>query len=243
MQTLAMGCQLALSGRLAPARALIALARLPFQPLLPLLLDAPFGLVVVGIGSTPLPLHPALQPTDGLGVRGELLTEHGKTGFRFSRNEGDRRGAQVRSDGIATHGVLLLAMWDPLTGQLHKVAVSLAIGPLSTRTGSRTPDETGIFDVVSESMGDHLIVPIDHGRHLVILPDQPAAIALLWRLEHKAQAGIVALVLEASKASATTLKAHPTGLAHTDAVEGVIGTAGQRLGQHRIQVLGQPRDA
>src|SRR5260370_18325168 len=149
MQTLAMGCKLALSGALAHARSFIALARLPFQPLLPLLLDAPFGIVVVGIGSTPLPLHPALQPTDGLGVRGEFLTEHGKTGFRFSRNEGDRRGTQVRSDGIATHGVLLLAMWDPLTGQLHKVAVSLVIGPLCPGVDTRTPDVTAHIRAVA----------------------------------------------------------------------------------------------
>jgi hypothetical protein len=92
-------------------------------------------------------------------------------------------------------------------------------------------------------MSDHLIVPSDHGRQLVLLPDQPAAIALLWRLEDKAQAGIVALVLDTVQSPAFALKAHPAGLARTDAVEGVIGTAGQRLGQHGIQVLGQPRDA
>src|SRR5438067_8575838 len=40
MQTLAMSCQLVFSGRLASARLLVALARLPEESFLPLLLDA-----------------------------------------------------------------------------------------------------------------------------------------------------------------------------------------------------------
>jgi hypothetical protein len=67
--------------------------------------------------------------------------------------------------------------------------------------------------------------------------------ALFCRLEHKAQAGVVAFVLQAREAASPTLEAHAAGFAHTHAVESAVGTAGKRLGQHGIQMLGQPRDA
>ena len=62
------------------------------------------------------------------------------------------------------------------------------------------------------------------------------------RLEHEAQPGVVALVLDASEPAATTLEAYAAGFAHTDPVEGAVSSGGQRLRQHGIQVLGQPRD-
>ena len=62
------------------------------------------------------------------------------------------------------------------------------------------------------------------------------------RLQHKAHACIVALVLNAGKPAATTLEAHAAGFAYADAVEGAVGASGERLGEHGIQVLAQPRD-
>src|SRR5260370_10058257 len=104
--------------------------------------------------------------------------------------------------------------------------MALPVSPCGTPTAGTALDQAGIFDALSESMGDHLIVPIDHGRQLVLLPDQPAAIALLWRFEHKAQSGIVALLLNAGKSSATAAEAHAAGLARTHPVECRLLTTG-----------------
>ena len=92
-------------------------------------------------------------------------------------------------------------------------------------------------------MGDHFISPIDHGFQLVILPDQKAAIALLWLLQHETQSRIVAFGLQARKTSSPALEADAARFSHTDAVESVIGTRGQGLGQHRIHMLGNPAGA
>ena len=62
------------------------------------------------------------------------------------------------------------------------------------------------------------------------------------RLEHKAQSRIVALILDATEPAATALEAYAAGFAHTHPVERAVGAGGERLGQHRVQVLGQPRD-
>src|SRR5215471_14073272 len=104
MQTLAMGCQLALFGGASLARQLIALARFPVQSLLPLLLGATLGIVVVGIGRTPLPLHSPLQPTNLLGVWGQFLTQWLQAGFSCSRDQRNGRGPQVRSDDASPNG-------------------------------------------------------------------------------------------------------------------------------------------
>jgi hypothetical protein len=65
---------------------------------------------------------------------------------------------------------------------------------------------------------------------------------LVLGLEHKAHARVIALVLDARESPALALEAHAAGLAHAHPVEGTVGTTGQRLGQHGIQVLGQPGD-
>ena len=46
----------------------------------------------------------------------------------------------------------------PFQSQLHEVAASLAISPLSTRTGCRTPDETGILDAMIQPIFDYYLV-------------------------------------------------------------------------------------
>src|SRR5260370_2261770 len=70
----------------------------------------------------------------------------------------------------------------------------------------------------------------------------PLPTSLVLRLHDKAQPGIVALVLDAAEASPAALEAHAAGLAHTHAIERLVGAGGERLGQHRIQVLGPPSD-
>ena len=243
MQTLAMGCQLAFSGRLVSARALVALARLPAESVLPLLLHATALVIVLWVGCPPLSIHPALQAADGLGVRGQFLTEDRMTRLACSWDQRDRRWSQVRSDDVVAHGVLLLAMRDSFQRELHPIAKPSCIRPRGTLTAGTVLHQAGIFDALSESMGDHLIFPIDHGFQLVILPDQKAAIALLWLLQHETQSGIVAFVLQAPQSSSPALEADAACFSHTDAVEGLIGARGQGLGQHRIQMVGNPADA
>jgi hypothetical protein len=93
---------------------------------------------------------------------------------------------------------------------------------------------------VTQSVGHHRIFPVDEGRQAVVLPKQISSVALLGRLEHEAQPGVVAFVLEAADPPAPAAKAHAPGLPQTDAVEGAIGSACQRLRQHRIHMVSNP---
>ncbi len=70
MQALAMRCQFPFFGSFPASRLLIAFAGLPAQSRLAPLLDAALCIVVARIGRTPLPIHLALQPTDGLFIGG-----------------------------------------------------------------------------------------------------------------------------------------------------------------------------
>jgi len=97
---------------------------------------------------------------------------------------------------------------------------------------------------VRQAVGDHRIVPVDQRSKLLVVPQQAALRASFrTRLKDKAHARIVALVLDAAETSPAALKAHAAGLAQAHPVEGAVGAAGERLGQHGIQVLGQPTDA
>src|SRR6266851_4289633 len=131
----------------------------------------------------------------------------------------------------------------PFQSQLHEVAVSLAISPLSTRTGSRTPDEAGILDAMIQPIFDHRIVPVDAGGQVIVLPDEKTVMPVLWLLQDKAQSGIVALVLDAVESTPPTFETHPFGLSHAHAVERLVSARSQRLSQHRIQMVSQKRDA
>ncbi len=87
------------------------------------------------------------------------------------------------------------------------------------------------------------IIPVDEGRKLLVLPAQESLLACFGFLEHKAQAGVVALVLDACEAASSTLEAHASGLTQADAIERLVRPCGERLRQHRIQVVSQPGDA
>jgi hypothetical protein len=68
MQTLAMRGKFPLARGLAPPSSEIALAVFPFQALLPVSLDASLFIIVVGVVGTPLPVHLALETTNGAGI-------------------------------------------------------------------------------------------------------------------------------------------------------------------------------
>jgi hypothetical protein len=107
------------------------------------------------------------------------------------------------------------------------------------RTASQ---QAGVLDFVRQAMGDHRVVPVDQRGKPVVVPQQiPLRASLALGLDDNAHARIVALVLDAIQSPA--LKAHAAGLAQADTIEGAVGASGKRLGQHRVQVLGQPRDA
>src|SRR6266567_491402 len=89
-------------------------------------------------------------------------------------------------------------------------------------------------------MGDHRILPIDERWKPLVLPHKISLLSFLWLLQDKAQPSIIALVLDAGKASSSTLEAHPPGLTQADAVERTIGACRQSLGQHCLDVLGNP---
>ncbi len=135
-------------------------------------------------------------------------------------------------------------MGQALEHQLHKVALPLPVGALGAWAGGAASHQAGVLDLVRQAVGDHRVVPVDQRPKLVIVPEQVALRASCGpRLQYKAHARIVALVLDAGKSAAPALEAYAAGCAHAHPVEGTIGTTGERLGQHRIQVLGQPRDA
>ncbi len=89
MQALAVGCKLALAGRLAASAGLVAAALLPpGSAFLALLRTTPL-VVVLGIGGTPLPLHLALQAADGLRIRTQLGTQRLEPGLGLPWHDGD----------------------------------------------------------------------------------------------------------------------------------------------------------
>lgn len=80
------------------------------------------------------------------------------------------------------------------------------------------------------------------GSQLLVLPDEVSLVSFFGLLEHKAQPGIIALVLDAGVAASSAFEADPPGFAQADPVEGVIGSSSKGLRHHRVQVLRQPAD-
>src|SRR5438128_858297 len=89
-------------------------------------------------------------------------------------------------------------------------------------------------------MFDHRVVPVNEGRQTILVPNEMALVPFLRFLQGKAQPRIIPLVLDAGKPSSSTLEPHPSGLTQADTIEGTIGARRQRLGQHRLDVLGNP---
>jgi hypothetical protein len=216
-----------------------------FRPcrLLSVLVDPTLLVVVVRIGRPKLPIHLALQPTEVFLIRGQLRTKHRQACLGLPGYQRNAGGTQVNSDGLAAHGVFGFVRGHAFERQLHAVAIPLAVSPLRLWTAGLALKQASIFDPVIQAMFHHWIVPVDESRQVIVLPDQQPLVPLLWFLEHKAQTGIVALVLEAGEAAPSALEAHAARLAQAHPIEGLIGAAGKPLGQHRVQVLSQPADA
>ncbi len=160
-------------------------------------------------------------------------------GLGLPWHDGNAGRSQVQADGVRAYGVLGLVMGQACEHQLYEVALPLAVGALCAWARGAASDQADVLDLVRQAMADHRVVPVDQGRELVVVPQQiPRPSSLVLSLQHKAHARIVALVLEAGKSAAPALEAHAAGLAHAHAVEGAVGATRERLGQHRIQVLG-----
>src|SRR5258708_11974891 len=128
--------------------------------------------------------------------------------------------------------------------QWYKVALPLPVGTLSAWAGGLAPHQASVLDLVRKDVVDHRVTPIDQRGKPVIVPEQiPLRVSLVLGLDDKAHARVVALVLDAIQSPALALEADTFGLAQAHAVEGAVGTGGERLGQHGIQVLPQPAAA
>jgi hypothetical protein len=213
MQALAMSFQFAFSGGLAPPGGLVASALFPGRRALAPLPGTASLIEVLGIGCTPLPVHFAFQATQVPGVRGEFGAEQVQTRLCLPRDDGDGGGSHIQADEVAANRVLGLLIGGPAEHQLHAVAIPPAVSSLRAGTGGTASDQAGIFDRVLQAIRDHRILPVDEGRQLLILPEHIAGLALFSCLQHKAQPGIVSLVLDAIQSPALALKAHAFGLA------------------------------
>jgi len=95
MQALAMGRELAFSGRFPSSRFLIVLAVVPVFLLSSF--EASFFIVVVRIGRSSLAIHLALQAAKLFALIVQLLTKDGKVRFSLLGHDGDGRGAEVQA--------------------------------------------------------------------------------------------------------------------------------------------------
>jgi len=238
MQALAMGGQLALFGRFAPPGDLVATALLPGGTPFAALLGPPLLVIAIGVGGPPLPLHAALQAADSSCIRSQLCAQRHEARLCLPWHDSDAGWSQVQADGVAAYGMLGLVMGHPFQDQLHVVALPLSVGTLSAWARGTASDQAGVLDWLCQTMADHRVVPVDNRPQLVVVPQQVARVSFFWFLHDKAQSGIVAFVLDAVQSPALALKADTFGHAQADAVEGPVGTGGERLGQHGIQVIG-----
>jgi len=240
MQALAVSRQFAFSAGFPAPRLLVAPAVFPPQTLLAVLLDPTLFIVVVGIGGPALPIHLALQPADVFLIGSQLLTQQLQACFGFSGHQGNGGGSQVCSDRLRPHRVFGFVVGHAFQRELHAVAIPLAVSPLRVGTAGLALHQAGVFDPLAQAVLHDGIVPVDEGWELIVLPNEEALLAFFRLLEHKAQTGIVALILEACEAASSAFEAHAAGLAQADPLESVIGSGCQGLSEHRIQVVGQP---
>src|SRR5256714_4660503 len=240
MQTLAVGSQLAFFGGLSASGLFVVSARFPVQLLLALLLDTTLLIIVVGIGCPSLAIHLALEPTDFLLIRYQVFTQDLKAGFGLPRGQRDGRWPYICPDRVTSHCVLGLAIRHAFQSQLHTVAVSLGVSRLRLWAAGLALHQADVLDAMIQPVFHDRVVPVDDCRKLVVFPDEVALVALRWLVQHKAQAGIVAVVLDTGKSSSPALEADAAGFSQAHPIEGIVGTAGKGLGQHRIQVVGDP---
>jgi len=123
---------------------------------------------------------------------------------------------------------------------LNEVAVSLDVSRLRLWAAGLALHQADVLDAMIQSVFHDRVIPVDACRELVVFPDEIAPFALRWLLQHKAQAGIVAFVFDAGKSSSPALEADAAGFSQAHPIEGIVGAGGKGLGQHRIQVVGDP---
>ena len=234
MQALPVGGQLAFFGRFAAPARLIATALLPSGSAFLALGGPALFVVVLGIGGAPLPLHLGLQPADGPCIGTQLGAQRLEPGLGFPRHNGDAGGSQVQAHRVRARRVLGLVIGCACQHELHDEALPLPVGALCAWTGGLTAHQASVLDRVRQTVADDRVIPIDECGQPVVMPDQVAALLYLGRLEHKTHARVVALILDAAEPTASTLEAYAAGFAHADPVEGAVGAAGKRLGQHGI---------
>src|SRR5258708_13073873 len=123
---------------------------------------------------------------------------------------------------------------------LNEVAVSLDVSRLRLWAAGLALHQGDVLDAMIQSVFHDRVIPVDACRELVVFPDEIALVAFRWLLQHKAQAGIVAFVFDAGKSSSPALEAYAAGFSQANPIEGIVGAAGKGLGQHGIQVVGDP---
>jgi hypothetical protein len=89
-------------------------------------------------------------------------------------------------------------------------------------------------------MSHHWIVPIDEHGEPILAPQHNTLVALAGRLQHKAQASIVAFALHTIQTTSVTFEADVASFANTDALERLIRSGSQGLSHGRIQMVRQP---
>src|SRR5215472_16228204 len=100
-----MGGEFALAGGFASPSDQIPLAVFPPQAPLVRLLDAPAGIVVLRIVRLALPLHLALETTNGSGIRSQFSAEHLQAWGALAGDHGNGRWPQVQPNGVLAHQV------------------------------------------------------------------------------------------------------------------------------------------
>ncbi len=85
----------------------------------------------------------------------------------------------------------------------------------------------------------HRVKPIDDGRDDLCVPDEKAAVARIG-VQHEAHSRIVAFAFHAIDASPFVAETYAFGLAHADAIGGLIGAGGKRLRHRAIDVVSDP---
>lgn len=237
MQTLTMGGSFALRVGMLSSGRLVALT---FFPVFLAFFDAPFFIIVLRISGATLPLHFALHPPLRVGSGGQLLTERDESCCCLLWHYRQGLRANVESNRVAARlFVLLLDEGMPFEHELNGIAVPLVIGSFGVWGGCLASDQSHILDRVAQPIRHNGIAPIDERWDDEAVPQQKTTISGK-RVQHEAQAGIVALALHAIEAASTTFKAHAFGNADADPIDRLVGTCRQCLRHRAVNVLGDP---
>src|SRR5260370_4273566 len=153
------------------------------------------------------------------------------------------RGPQIESHRSLARHVFGFLQWVTFQDELHTVHEAPTVGTFGLGRGGALPEQAHVLDALLQPMADDYVLPVDQGRDLLAVPAQPALVALRSRLQMEAQPRGVGLTLDGVQASSLAAKAHATGLAHTDSIGRLVGSAGQPLRHEAVDVRSQPAGA